>query len=214
MADVTTIKALVVNADFNAGYNKALVKQCCEWANVVAFVEAKDFVVADFLPAGWRSLQATGSDAKAGSCLAVNTDLYTVKESFLVLGCHEPKDGGMLDRYIAVAELAVKSTGKQLAPMACHYPPGRYQNECGPEFTDNLRGVWDSHKTRNPLAGMDANMPIKEMAGKLNNAKGYGTEVMGWCVWGDLKVTDTVVRGGVETEGWSDHPGYQINLSD
>ena len=210
-----TVKLLVVNADFNAGYNKALVKQCCEWADVLALVEAKDFDVADFLPSGWKSLQDTSSEAKAGSCLAVNTAKVTVAEDYLILGCGEPKDGGMLKRYIAVAECHEVSTGKQFNPIAAHYPPGRYQNECGPEFTRNLQGVWNNNKTRRPVAGMDANMPIKDMAKKLSNAKGYGTEVMGWCVWDGetIKVTDTVVRGGVENEGWSDHPGFQINLN-
>ena len=210
-----TVKLLVVNADFAAGYNKALVQQCCEWADVVAFCEAKDFKVADFLPDGWRSLQDTSTEAKAGSCLAVNTAKATVDESYLVLGCDEPKGGGMLKRYIAVAECHEKAPGTQFAPMAFHYPPERYQKECGPEFTDRLQATWDNNKTRRPIAGCDANMPIKEMAGKLQNAKGYGTEVMGWCVWdGDaMKVTDTVVRGGVEDQGWSDHPGYQVNVN-
>ena len=121
----------------------------------------------------------------------------------------------MLKRYIAVAECHEIATGAQFAPMAYHWPPERYQNECGPEFTDRLQATWDNHKTRRPIAGCDANMPIAEMAGKLANAPGYGVEVMGWCVWGGetMKVTDTVVRGGVEAEGWSDHPGFQINVN-
>ena len=114
-----------------------------------------------------------------------------------------------------MAECHELATGKQFAPMAGHYPPGRYQDECGPQFTRNIQGAWVNNKTRRPVFGCDANMPIAQMAGKLQNAKGYGTEVMGWCVWkGEtIKVTDTVVRGGVEAEGWSDHPGYQINLT-
>ena len=210
-----TVRLLVVNAAFDIGYNKALVKQCCEWCDVLALVEAKDFRVADFLPTGWTSLQDTSSEAEAGSCLAVNTAKATIDESYLILGCDEPKGGGMLKRYIAVAECHELATGKQFAPMAYHWPPERYQKECGPQFTENLQGAWVNNKTRRPVAGCDANMPIAKMADKLQNAKGYGTEVMGWCVWkGDtIKVTDTVVRGGVETEGWSDHPGYQVNLT-
>ena len=210
-----TVKLLVVNADFNAGYNKALVKQCCEWADVLALVEAKDFKVADFLPDGWKSLQDTSTEAKAGSCLAVNTAKVTVVTSYLLLACNEPDGGGMLKRYLQVAECKEVATGEKFVPIAGHYPPGRYQKECGPEFTDNLRGAWDNNKTRRPMFGCDANMPIKDMAAKLNNAKGYGTEVMGWCVWkGDaISVDKTTVRGGVETEGWSDHPGFQINVT-
>ena len=208
-----TVKLLVVNADFYTGHNKALVQQCCEWCDVLALVEAKDFTVADFLPGGWTSLQDTGSEAEAGACLAVNGARVSVEESYQVLGCDEPKGGGMLRRYIAVAECHELATGKQFNPLVYHWPPERYQQECGPQFTTNLQGAWLNNKTRRPVAGCDANMPIKDMAKKLHNAKGYGTEVMGWSVWqGEtVKVSDTVVRGGVKE--WSDHPGYQINLT-
>ena len=205
-----TARLLVVNADFNAGHNNDLIDQCCEWCDVLALVEAKDFILADLLPKGWRSLQATSDDAHKGSCLAVREEKVIVKESYLVHGCNEPKGGGMLKRYIACAELQID--GWQMVAMAAHYPPGRYQDECGPEMTNSLQAAWAHNKTRHPTLGCDANMPIKDMAKKLSNAKGYGVEVMGWCVNDNIKVSDTTKRGGVETEGWSDHPGFQVNV--
>ena len=207
-----TVRLLVVNADFNAGYNKALIAQCCDWCDVLALVEAKDFTVADFLPAGWTSLQDTSSEAEAGSCLAVNGAKVSVAESYLILGCDEPKGGGMLRRYLAVAECHEVATGKQFAPIADHWPAGPLSGRLWPPVHPEPSGRVGQQQDP-PPSRSDAMRTCRSprWPASLQNAKGYGTEVMGWCVWkGEtIKVTDTVVRGGVEAEGWSDHPGYQ-----
>ena len=93
-ATVVTVKLLVVNAAFDIGYNKALVQQCCEWCDVLALVEAKDFRVADFCSARVDLTPGhleRGRGFGPGSCLAVNTAKATIDESYLILGCDEPK---------------------------------------------------------------------------------------------------------------------------
>jgi hypothetical protein len=197
--------------DFASGGNHDYIRQLCEWGHVIALQEAKDFTVADSLPGGWLSTQVTDSDAEAGSCLAIDTDYVRVRDHYILYGCKAPKGGGMLPRFIAVAFCEWLPTSRVFVAMSAHYPPGRYQEECGQEYTRNLSHIRDAYRQHPTLIGMDANMDIGKMAGKLNKVKGYGSGIIGWCT--DQKPSDETYRGKPIDKGWSDHPAYSIKVN-
>lgn len=190
------------NMDFVAGKNQEYVKQIATWGSVMMLQEAKDFNLADKLPKSWKSLQNTSTDAKAGSCIAFDTDVWKVDDYWLTFGCDEVKGAdGMLARYIQTAKLIHRDSGKQAQPMSCHAPPPRFQAQRMDQFTRNLRKALD--KVGKPVCGMDANFNVKDLANKAG-LDVYHEGII-WIAT-SLKKRDIIVRRWGPEHGASDHP--------
>lgn len=190
---------VTANVDFYAGGNRDYLTHLCADSDVVCVQEAKDFTLADVVPDGWRALQDTSSDAKAGAGIAVGPGV-TVEEWGLVKGCDAPQGGGMLPRWIVWAEC--RYDGEVFTALSAHEPPGRYDH-LQPGFTDQLRKVANGHP--DPVIGCDANMPI----GKLADQLGSGYDAVGEGIIGIIAkspLTYVSVDEWALDTGMSDHP--------
>jgi hypothetical protein len=206
MADEPRESFTTANLDFNRGRNDDYVDQIATWGSVMMLQEAKDFVLADKLPKGWKSLQNTSSEAKAGSCLAVDTDVWRVEDHWLDFGCDEVK-GEMLARWIATAKLTHRASGKVAFPMSCHAPPPRVQDQRLDQFADNL--VRARNKVGKPVIGLDANFDVADLA------RTVGLQVFHvGIIWiaTNLVEHDTITRHWGEEHGATDHPGLTCRL--
>lgn len=194
------------NVDFNRGKNAEYVKQIASWGSVMLLQEAKDFTLANVLPKSWKSLQNTSSDAKAGSCIGFDTDVWKVEDHWLDFGCDEVK-GEMLARYIQTAKLIHRESGKAAYPMSCHAPPPRCQAQRLDQFVKNLRKSRD--KVGKPVIGMDANFDVKDVA----DSAGLDIYNVG-IIWilTNLVEKDTITRGWGPDHGATDHPALTARL--
>src|SRR4029077_16403593 len=165
------------NTDFYSGRNRPLVHQLCTYGDVLLLQEAKDMTLRDVLPADWRSLQNTSSDAKKGSCIAVDSRRVKVLEHYLTVGCGPPPGGGMMTRYIVTAVCQMRHNGAVFTAISAHYPPRRYAMQWE-EYTTSLKRVRANVRGKVPVIGTDANMPIGQLAAKLNS-KAYGVGIIG-----------------------------------
>lgn len=165
-------KCCTANMDFARGNDKGYLRHLTECAHVLMLQEAKTFDLDQLLPDGWAGLQNTSSEAKAGSCIAVDKGKLVVVEWHLTYGCDAPADGGMLPRWICSATLEFKETGKRFTAISGHEPPQRYAH-LQPEFTTNLKDA--KRDATKPVIGVDANMPMPELAAHIGGtAYGYG----------------------------------------
>lgn len=191
------------NVDFGSGHNRDVIEYLTDSADVILLQEAKDFTLADLLPAGWRSLQDTSSEAKAGACIGVRTDAITVARSWLVKGCDPPPGGGMLPRWIAVADVRHPDSGEHFTAISAHDPPPRYSS-LQPGYDQNLAKVCQTNP--NPIVGADANQDIDGFARKLGpGMKAYGKQ-SGICLVTAGPLEDVDLDSWPENYGASDHP--------
>ena len=197
------------NTDFYSGRNRQLVHQLCTYGDVLLLQEAKDMTLRDVLPADWRSLQNTSSDAKKGSCIAVDNRRVKVLEHYLTVGCGPPPGGGMMTRYIATAVCEMRHNGAVFTAISAHYPPRRYAMQWE-EYTTSLKRVRANVRGKVPVIGTDANMPIGQLAAKLNS-KAYGVGIIGFVT--SAKVERERVEVWPVTEKRSDHPAYVIRVN-
>ena len=187
--------------DFYAGGNKDYIHYLCSTADILLLQEAKDFVLADLVPDGWKAMQNTSSDAKAGSAIAVNSDVITVHAWGLVKGCDAPQGGGMLPRYIVWSECRWEEGG-MFSPIAAHEPPGRY-SELQPGYTKKVQTVANSHP--DPVIGADANMDIDTFAKQLGSGyKAVGEGIIGLVSKSPL--TDVEIDKTGVADNQTDHP--------
>jgi len=197
------------NMDFARGKNKEYVRKITEWGSVMMLQEAKDFRLADLLPGSWKSLQNTSSDAKAGSCIAVDSDVWRVDEHALWFACDEVKGSdGMLARWLAYAEITHRETGKVCHPVAGHAPPPRFQDQRLDQWVHNLRRLLD--KLGKPVVGLDANFDVKDVA----DDEGLTIRHVQDIIWvaTNLRHKDSITRGWGPEHGASDHKALTCRL--
>jgi hypothetical protein len=200
---------VTANMDFYSGSNRAYLEHLADGADVLMLQEVKDFWVADVLPEGWKVCQDTTSDAKAGAAVAYRAETVTLDGWFLVRGCDAPKGGGMLPRWIVVADLDHDGGGLFTA-ISAHAPPPRYA-ELQPEFTAQVAHV--VAQSRAPVVGADANMDIDKFARALGpGMKAYGKQ-SGICLVTASPLTDVEQDHYGESEGWTDHPAVGGTLT-
>lgn len=191
------------NVDFARGHNEGYVREIATWGSVMLLQEAKDFTLADKLPDSWRSLQNTTSEAKAGSCIAFDTDVWRVERHWLDKGCDEIP-GEMLTRWIASAELVHKASGKRAFPMSCHAPPPRYQAQRLDQFADNLRRALNA--VGKPVVGLDANFDVRDVTNDVPGVKVFHVETIIW-VGSNLRHVKSTTRHWGQEHGATDHAG-------
>ena len=63
---------VTANLDFYSGDNRQYLAHLCADSDLVLVQEAKDLDLGELIPDGWRALQDTSSDAKAGSGILVS----------------------------------------------------------------------------------------------------------------------------------------------
>lgn len=188
--------------DFHSGQNKTYLRHLTDsGADLLLLQEAKDFRLADLLPAGWRALQDSSSDAKAGSCMATGPGVV-VGDWWMVKACDAPADGGMLPRYLCCAELAAED-GRQVTGISAHAPPPRYSS-LQPGFNQALAGVVGQYP--DAVVGADANQDIDSFAKALGKGmRAYGKQ-SGICLVSALPVSDVKQDSYGESAGMTDHP--------
>jgi hypothetical protein len=170
--------------------------------------EAKDLRLADLLPYGWKALQDTSSDAKAGSAVGYRTDGFDLEGWWLTKGCDEPAGGGMLPRWIVSAELRHRDTGDLWTAVSCHAPPPRY-SELQPGFNANVAKVCRNHPA--PVVGTDANMDLARFADALGPGfTGYGEGGIGLVSERTLEAVMVDYTG--EEGGATDHPSVSADV--
>jgi hypothetical protein len=197
------------NMDFASGKNEGYVRQITEWGSVMMLQEAKDFRLADKLPGSWKSLQNTDTEAKAGSCIGFDTDVWKVEDHWLTKACDEVKGAdGMLARYIQTAILTHRESGKQAQPMSCHAPPPRFQDQRLDQFVTNLRKALG--QVGKPVVGMDANFDVADVADK-EGLQVFHVQTIIW-VATNLKHRDSITRGWGPDHGASDHAALTCRL--
>ena len=189
--------------DFASGGNQAYLTHLIDGgAEAIMVQEAKDFRLADLLPAGWKALQDTSGDAKQGSAIAVDTSALAVDRWWLVKACDAPAGGGMLPRYLCCAELA-HTSGQSLTAISAHAPPPRYDH-MQPGFNSKLAQVCDDYP--DAVVGADANMDIDKFAQALGpGMRAYGKQ-SGICLVSALPLSDTSQDHTGEAAGQTDHP--------
>lgn len=186
--------------DFHSGSNGKYVAHLCDGADVLLLQEAKDFRLADLVPTGWRALQDTSSEAKAGSAIAV-ADGITVGDWWLAKGCDPPPDGGMLTRWLCCAELAADS--QDMTAISAHAPPPRY-GELQPAFNRNLAKVVKGYP--DAVVGADANQDIDKFAKALGPSMRAVGKRSGICLVSALPMADVVLDNWGQDKGMTDHP--------
>jgi hypothetical protein len=192
---------VTANADFTTGGNSDYVRYLTDHgADVIMFQEAKDFRVADMLPAGWTAYQVTSSDAKQGAALAVGPG-FTMGRKWQVKGCDAPADGGMLPRWITCAE--VTGAGVTFPAMSAHAPPPRY-SALQPGFNAVLADVCEDNP--GAVVGADANMDMDEFARALGPGMAAVGKQSGICLVSTVPLPNVDVDGWPEEYGRSDHP--------
>jgi hypothetical protein len=197
------------NMDFAAGGNEGYVREIATWGSVMMLQEAKDFTLADKLPGSWKSLQNTSTDAKAGSCLAFDTDVWRLEDHWLTKACDEVQGAdGMLARYIQTAILTHRESGKVANPMSCHAPPPRFQDQRLDQFATNLRKAIG--QVGKPIIGMDANFDVKDVTDKAG-LQVFHVQTIIW-VATNLRHLKSTYRGWGPDHGASDHPGLTVKL--
>ena len=194
------------NLDFNRGKNKEYVREIATWGSVMLLQEAKDFTLANVLPSGWKSLQNTANEAKAGSCIAFDTDVWRHEDHWLDFAC-DAVPGEMLARYIQTAKLTHRESGKVAYPMSCHAPPPRVQDQRLDQFVKNLRKA--RNKVGKPVIGMDANYDVNDV----HDSDGLDIYNVG-IIWilTNLVEKDTITRGWGPDHGATDHPALTCRL--
>lgn len=194
--------------DFHSGSNRKYLEHLAsQGASVLLLQEAKDFVLADLLPAGWRALQDTSSEAKAGSAIAV-AESVLVGRWWLVKGCDAPKGGGMLPRWLCCAELASDS-GQQATAISCHAPPPRY-SQLQPTFNAAVAGVVKSYP--DAVVGADANQDIDKFAKALGSGMRAVGKQSGICLVSALPMTDVLLDSWGQKQGMTDHPAVSATI--
>jgi len=197
------------NVDFARGKNEAYVREITTWGSVMMLQEAKDFDLADKLPGSWKSLQNTDTDAKAGSCIAFDTDVWKHEDHWLPFGCDEVKGSdGMLARYIQTAVLTHRESGKKAFPMSCHAPPPRFQDQRLDQFVRNLRAAIG--EVGKPVIGMDANFDVKDVADK-EGLQVFHVQTIIWIAT-NLGHKDSITRHWGEEHGAADHAALTCRL--
>lgn len=179
---------------------------------VITFTEAKDFDLDSVLPAGWRGLQRTGTDARKGSAIAVHKDV-TVHAWGQVLGA-SPFIGRrrirMLTRYLTWA--LVEYDGAYYFIVADHHPPGRFRSLQGP-YETHLHALIVGHP--HALIGGDFNGRLGHVAHRLGLVShGDRTGIVGILTRpGHLHVTGVVVdRWGIRNRV-ADHPATHLSVT-
>lgn len=200
---------VTANLDFYSGSNRDYLAHLCSGdACLVLVQEAKDLDLGELVPAGWRALQDTTSDAKAGSGLLVDASI-TVERWWLVKGCDAPAGGGMLPRYLCCAEVTHDS-GAELVPISAHAPPPRYSG-LQPGFADAVaRVVADYPQTA--VVGADANQDIDQWARELGSGMVAVGKQSGICVVSRLPATDVLLDSWGESHGMTDHPAVWATM--
>jgi len=188
--------------DFTSGGNKQYLAHLCSGdAQVLLLQEAKDFRVADLLPAGWRALQDTSSDAKQGSALAVASGV-TVGRWWMVKACDAPPGGGMLPRWLCCAELTVGD--EPMCAISGHAPPPRYSS-MQPGFNASVSKVVAQYP-QTALVGADANMDKDKFATALGSGMKAVGKQSGICLVSRMPFSEVVQDSYGMSGGHSDHP--------
>lgn len=189
--------------DFHAGGNKDYVRYLTDnGATVIMFQEAKDFRVADMVPAGWTTYQVTSSEAKQGAAIAVGPDM-AMGRKWQVKGCDAPPGGGMLPRWITCADVLYGDSGDTLTALSAHAPPPRYSS-LQPGFNAELSKVMQANPAS--VVGADANMDIDKFAKALGGGVVAVGKQSGICLASALPMSDVVTDKWPEEYGQSDHP--------
>jgi hypothetical protein len=194
--------------DFYSAGNADYLAHLCSGADVLCLQEVKDFSVADRLPAGWAACQDTSSDAKAGAAVAYRTSSVDCLSWWIVKGCDAPAGGGMLPRWIVVADL--DHDDRSVTAISAHAPPPRY-SELQPGFNAAVSTIVGAEPS--PVVGADANLDIDKFARALGPGMvAYGKQ-SGICVVTALPVTDVEQDPWGEHEGFTDHPAVGVTLT-
>lgn len=191
------------NTDFARRGDRAYIHYLCDGADVIALQEAKDGLLADKLPEGWRSLQHTATRARMGSCLAIRTDTIKLRTHYLRLGSRPYIDGRrvqMLTRYTAVALLTERDTKEPFAGVSTHWPKQEFAS-LQPGHTRKVEAL----VKRRPrvILGTDANQPIHAVGRELG-LNAYGEGIVG--VLTNFEVADIEVDNWGKRNGYTDHP--------
>ena len=194
-----TLNLALVNAAFQLGNDKALVRQACTGADVVAVVEGirRDGSPVDFprlVPPGWTVHQHTANAGTAGSVLLTRD---AACHAAGVTWHHTSGPGvGLRRRFTLRGTLFDHAEARSGALLVTHVPPKRNPFARRTHMR-NLRTL-----TMTPLSLVvgDFNMSPQEAADRLG-LDGWGVEVMGL-------LTDRVTLTDTRTErtDYSDHP--------
>lgn len=189
--------------DFHSGGNKDYVRYLTDnGADVIMVQEAKDFRLADVLPAGWAAYQDTTSEAKQGAAIAVGPGV-TMGRKWQVKGCDAPPGGGMLPRWITCADVVYGDDGDTITAISAHAPPPRYSS-LQPEFNAELSKITTANQWA--VVGADANMDIDKFAKALGGGMVAVGKQSGICLASALPLADVVTDEWPEEYGRSDHP--------
>jgi len=195
--------------DFHSGNNGKYISHLIgTGAELLLLQECKDFRLADLLPAGWRALQDSSSEAKAGSAMAVSSG-FSVESWWMVKGCDAPAGGGMLPRWLCCAELTHDS-GTELAPISCHAPPPRY-SQLQPGFNAAVAQVVSQYP-KTSVVGADANQDITKFAKALGAGMKAVGKQSGICLVSALPMAAVVQDSWGQTQGMTDHPAVSADV--
>jgi hypothetical protein len=195
------------NTDFARRGDPKYLDFLTEHADVLGLQEAKDVVVRDHLPHGWRDFQPgalMGDKARMGSPIAWDDSKYRVEESYQTIGCQPFWMGqrlGLLPRWITVVRLTNRKTGNQRAVISAHLPPRRFR-VLAPGYKKNLKKVTDRY--RHWTVCTDANEPITRLAIYLGGRAYPKTGIVGFV--SSEAMVDIEVRHWGQGQDFTDHP--------
>lgn len=201
---------VTANLDFYSGDNRQYLAHLCADSDLVLVQEAKDLDLGELIPDGWRALQDTSSDAKAGSGILVSHAI-SVERWWLQKGCGAPAGGGMLPRYLCCAEVTHESE-QRLVPIAAHAPPPRYSG-LQPEFADSVAAVVADYP-QTALVGADANQDIDAWARELGSGMVAVGKQSGICLVSRMPLGDVELDSWGENQGMTDHPAVWATVDE
>lgn len=203
------------NLDFVRGHDAEYLAHLCADADVLLVQEAKDIVLADVLPEGWRALQDVTSEATRGSAICYREATVIAGRLDLTLGARPSIAGRrvrMLTRSIASAHLwerTEQGRGAWYFGVAGHFPPKRF-GVLQPGMARRLRRRIKGHPYA--VIGLDANQPLDRLA-KWLGLSSYGVGIVGLIYGRRLRVTETHAdRWGIE-HNYTDHPSICATVS-
>ena len=198
---------MTANFDFNSGSNQKYLDHLIQSSpggapDILLLQEAKDFKVKDLLPSGWASYQDTSSEAKQGAAIAWRTSAVKVEKKWLVQGCPAEKNGGMMARWLACAQVRFNGGG-MFTVISGHAPPPRYSS-MQPGFNANVKKVCDNNP--DPVVGADANQDIDKFAKALGSGMKAVGKQSGICLVSKSPLTNAKQDHWAENNKASDHP--------